>query len=553
MKKFKESPIARTLDMMGGEFGYFYRSLSLEDRLFVKKQISHFHIKIQKILIRRYQSFDKPFNANTYLRNISAELNGLLPEKIISLFDAGESELREVAEEKARRCKKLELNALQYSTLQNKLSAHSVNGNKPVNEITDLYDTLTSFVNGYGINPPEISKAVTLTGALKRMQEKKWWLRKLRKVIARKREAVLIHLGQVNSRKGKYCSDYTVEYRLIQKDLQRKMLENLVIVNENNESFSLAELSDKNVSNPVNRKNELMTRMAGYEKIAKESNHKSLFVTITCPSRFHNTYAKSGDPNPKWDGSTPYDAQQYLNDLWALVRAELNRKEIKVYGFRIAEPQHDGTPHWHMLIFVQQEQAEQFKAIIEHYALREDGDEAGAIENRCDFKDIDYSRGSATGYIAKYVSKNVNGANLDSDIDGGNAIEASQRVEAWASCWGIRQFQQIGAGSVTVWRELRRLNELSGENESFAKIHDAADKGAWAEFVTLMGGVFCKRDEQPIRPLYKEKVNTDTGELKQTYFDEVISISLRGVKLGEKEVITRIHEWRIENRGTRAA
>ena len=61
-----------------------------------------------------------------------------------------------------------------------------------------------------------------------------------------------------------------LETARIQKDLQRKMLENLVIVNENNESFSLAELSDKNVSNPVNRKNELMTRMAGYEEIAKE-------------------------------------------------------------------------------------------------------------------------------------------------------------------------------------------------------------------------------------------------------------------------------------------
>lgn len=547
MKRFRESPIARSLDMMGGVFGDFYRSLSLEDRKFVKEQIAHFHSDVQKILIRKYQSFDKPFNANTYLRNTSEKLNALLPEKIIPYFDAGENELRELAEENSQRCKRFEIYSLNSSDTRN------VTDNNPVNGNIALYDLNAEFVNGFGINPPEVSKSVTLTGALKRMQDKYWWLRKLRKVIARKREAVLIHLGQVNSRKGKYCSDYTVEYRLIQKDLQRKMLENLVIVNENNESFSLAELSDKNVSNPVNRKNELMTRMAGYEKIAKELNHKSLFVTITCPSRFHNTYAKSGDPNPKWDGSTPYDAQQYLNDLWALVRAELNRKEIKIYGFRIAEPQHDGTPHWHMLIFVQQEQAEQFKAIIEHYALREDGDEAGAIENRCDFKDIDYSRGSATGYIAKYVSKNVNGANLDSDIDGGNAIEASQRVEAWASCWGIRQFQQIGAGSVTVWRELRRLKELLGENESFSKIHGAADKGAWAKFVTLMGGVFCKRNEQPIRPLYKEKVDTETGEFKQTYFDEVISISLRGVKLGEKEVITRIHEWRIENRGTRAA
>ena len=96
------------------------------------------------------------------------------------------------------------------------------------------------------------------------MQDKYWWHRKLRKLLRRTEEKAQIHLGQVNSRKGKYCSDNTVKHRLIQKELQRRMLENLVIVNENNESFSLAELSDKNVSNPVNRKNELMTRMAGY-------------------------------------------------------------------------------------------------------------------------------------------------------------------------------------------------------------------------------------------------------------------------------------------------
>ena len=546
MKVIKETPIARSLDELDKINGEFYRSLSKEDRLFVKERISHFNESIQRILINQYQTFDKLYNANSYLRKTVETLNALIPEKIIPYFDASESELRELSEENAKRCKRLELYTHSHANC-------NVTGEKPVNGNMALYDECAQFVNGYGINPPELNKSVNVNGAIKRMQDKYWWLRKLRKVLRRTEEKVQIHLGQVNSRKGKYCSDNTVKHRLIQKELQRQMLENLVIVNENNESFSLAELSDKNVSNPVNRKNELMTRMAGYEDIAKELNHKALFVTITCPSRFHNTYAKSGDRNPKWDGSTPYEAQQYLNDMWALVRADLNRKDIKLYGFRIAEPQHDGTPHWHMLVFLEQHQANEFKNIIEHYALRENGDEAGAIENRCDFKDIDYSRGSATGYIAKYVSKNVNGANLDSDIDGGNAIEAAQRVEAWASCWGIRQFQQLGAGAVTVWRELRRLKALCNETELFSDIFEAADKGKWADFVKLMGGVFCKRNEQAIRPLYKEKLDTETGELKQSSFDEVVSISLRGIKLGEKEVITRVHEWRLDNRGTRAA
>lgn len=68
-----------------------------------------------------------------------------------------------------------------------------------------------------------------------------------------------------------------------------------------------------------------------------------------------------------------------------------------------------------------------------------------------------------------------------------------------------------------------------------------------------MGGVFCERKDQAICPLYREKLDAETAELKQSYFDEVVSSSLRGIKLGEKEVITRVHEWRLENRGTRAA
>ena len=46
-------------------------------------------------------------------------------------------------------------------------------------------------------------------------------------------------------------------------------------------------------------------------------------------------------------------------------------------------------------------------------SLEEDGDEKGASENRCDFKLIDPKKGSATGYLAKYVCKNIDGKDLD--------------------------------------------------------------------------------------------------------------------------------------------
>lgn len=69
MKRFKESPIANALNHISSDSDSFYHSLDVENRLFVKQTISHLPTEIQRILIKRYKTFDKPFNANTYLRN----------------------------------------------------------------------------------------------------------------------------------------------------------------------------------------------------------------------------------------------------------------------------------------------------------------------------------------------------------------------------------------------------------------------------------------------------------------------------------------------------
>lgn len=55
---------------------------------------------------------------------------------------------------------------------------------------------------------------------------------------------------------------------------------------------------------------------------------------------------------------------------------------VDYFGFRVAEPHHDGTPHWHILVFVKPEQREDLRETFSFYALQVDGDETGAQKYR---------------------------------------------------------------------------------------------------------------------------------------------------------------------------
>ncbi|MEI8597907.1 replication endonuclease [Vibrio sp. M60_M31a] len=141
----------------------------------------------------------------------------------------------------------------------------------------------------------------------------------------------------------------------IKKAYQKAYLENTIATNELGQSFSLLELSQKGVSDPKIRKGELMVRARGFEDLANELGHVATLSNHNLSSKYHRSYSKSGHINPKWEGYTPLDGQSYLNETWKLIRSKLNRLDVRFYGFRVAELQRDGTPHWQSVVVCRSE------------------------------------------------------------------------------------------------------------------------------------------------------------------------------------------------------
>lgn len=398
---------------------------------------------------------------------------------------------------------------------------------------------------GQGIEPPDREKVQT-GPALARMTCHQWWRRKLRAHQGRAVEAAAIALGYVHKKREIYCSNDTLNRRTQQNARNLASLEATTATNEMGQEYTLAELAAKGPANKQIRRAELMTRISGFERIARDMGHAGLFLTMTCPSRFHKWRTVGGwkvEPNPRYDNeSTPRTAQGYLAKVWARIRAALKRLEITLYGFRIAEPQHDGTPHWHMLVFHPVEATHDVRRIVAKYALQDSPNEPGAHAHRVDFKAIDWERGSAAGYIAKYVAKNIDGYRLEKDLHGNDSMETSARVEAWASTWGIRQFQQVGGPPVGVWRELRRIEALPmGAPAQLVQAHQAVNKVAkfegrenasvaWDHYVRAQGGVFCGRD-------YLIRLDTVTDEGRLTRYGEEAGPRPVGVST------TSVEEW----------
>ncbi|HCE4768791.1 TPA: replication endonuclease [Vibrio parahaemolyticus] len=332
------------------------------------------------------------------------------------------------------------------------------------------YEQVAKFVTDtFGVKPPRKYKEQSELSALQdisKLISEKWWCGRLNKIRKIMREHLAIAMGQVSSKASPYASWDCVREHQAQQTANYEYIKQCQLLDEETgEEADLWDMVKKSVANPAIRRHELMVRCRGCEDIGNELGLQGLFLTLTTPAKYHNSYKKGGFIG-HWNGASPRDAQTYLNNVWQRIRAKLGRKDIRWFGVRVAEPHHDGTPHWHLLIWVKPEDKELVTEIFVDYATKEDKhelfDKQGKFDHsaRCDVGEIDPEKGTATGYIAKYISKNIDGFAMDdevSDETGKSVKDMAKNVSAWKSRWNIRQFQFFGGAPVTTYRELRRF------------------------------------------------------------------------------------------------
>jgi hypothetical protein len=397
----------------------------------------------------------------------------------------------------------------------------------------------TRCIEGYGLKPPQ-GRRVTADSAMRRMRDPRWLRRRLRRAWSTQCESLKRELGMIHRKRAPYCSNAVVKYRAAQQKASKEWLKHCVAVNSAGERFSLYEIHQRSLANPALRRAEFMTRVHGFEDIAHLHRHGSDFWTLTCPSAYHRKL-ETGADNPRFEGFTPKQGQEWLCKMWQRARAKFKRLNLLCYGVRIAEPHHDGTPHWHMLIFAPVKDIQQIRSILQTYWLSDYGAEPGAERYRTKYIPIDSSKGSATGYVAKYLSKNIDAAGSiggEQDFDSEQSIcESTTRVCAWAATHGIRQFQQLGGPCIGLWRELRRLREPV-KDPDIEMARSCADRGQFAKFILCVGGIAAGRRTN--LQIHKE----ETG--KTNYYGEPRDARLVGVRWASAIQITRPEDWRLE-------
>ncbi|HDZ0832658.1 TPA: replication endonuclease [Klebsiella pneumoniae] len=393
-----------------------------------------------------------------------------------------------------------------------------------------------------------------IPGSLARMLCADWWNRKLWQMRCEWREEQLRAVCLVNKKASPYVSYEAVIHKREQRRKSLEFFRSHELTNEQGDTLDMEDVVNASSSNPAHRRNEMMACVKGLELIAEMRGDCAVFYTITCPSRFHATL-NNGRPNPKWTSATVRQSSDYLVHTFAAFRKAMHKTGLRWYGVRVAEPHHDGTVHWHLLCFMRKKDRKSITALLRKFAIREDREELGNNTGpRFKSELINPRKGTPTSYIAKYISKNIDGRGLANEISketGRSLRDNAEHVNAWASLHRVQQFRFFGIPGRQAYRELRLLAGQAARQQADKKagapvldnprldaVLAAADAGCFATYIMKQGGVLVPRKHHLVRTAY------ELNDEPSAYGDHGIRIYGIWSPIVEGKICTHAVKWK---------
>ncbi len=369
-----------------------------------------------------------------------------------------------------------------------------------------------SWLTWLNVQPPK-------RNAHKRIADEEWWRRTLRSVIRQARETAWLH----GSPSGlQWCSADGIQERQTIDATNDAWAAKRELVSDTGVRLDAPTRRDGDMK----QRAELLAITRGIRALSH--SRRAALVTLTAPSRFHrmrwNKAKAVFEKNPRWDGSTPAQAFEYLQKQWTRARAALKRAGIGQHWIMGVQPHKDETPHPHLVFF--EDDLEQLSAVLMRY-FRDQERERGD-DHRVDVRELE---GGALGGV-KYVSRSILYVSRAAEHTDGEDEASAEALatKQWASTWGIRRFRSSHTRK-TAWRLARRPDVLPEGHE----VREAARSNDYAEFVHAYAIHAGRLLRVPDLNKYGERVR------------RVIGLSLGGVDYEKKT------QWQSIERGSSAA
>jgi hypothetical protein len=238
---------------------------------------------------------------------------------------------------------------------------------------------------------------------------------------------------------------------------------------------------------------EILATAKGLGDLADAAGMTPWLITVTVPEHMHPTTTagmagRVRRANQAWDQSTPRDVMRWLTNRWQRLRSALNRRSIQTYWLRATEPHKDGTPHYHLVMWAEDQHWPEIRRLFRHYF------EAGAAASQARQKrgvQVERVMGGTAGavaYATSYIAKGTDGIS-------GEEGEA-ERMRAWRRTWNVRAFE-FSERKATLWRMLRATDLDPASRGKSAQA--AARAGQFAAFLQAVtqGGITLYRETTP--------------------------------------------------------